>query len=308
MTASAGGDGYGSMISSIFAGVSQAIEDINGQSRENIRVAAEDPCYAEIELVAWRRNALDVAVNNTISSVNGAARAGRESVISAKLNWGRGGQHAGYLDASVTPFAEWLIDAGIIPYSAIVGFGALWGGGPLSALAAGLAAESWVQDRLPPQGQAPSRKNRGVKLAPGAYLYAGPGRTDAYHAINGTWTGSRVRRSYESWLDHIRDRAVPAGYNRWRNALVRLVGRSRDDWTVWREGDPIHPLSRIGFLLQRRNEVGDQAAEYARLCAIKRDQANTAITTTLETERLKALAPYAVGGVLALAWAIGKRR
>ena len=301
------GDGYGSMIGDIFDGVSQAIEDINEQSRENIRVAAQDPCYAEIELVAFRRNVIDPAVNNALSNVNSAAGAGRQAVYNAKAQWGRAGRGAGYLDGSVTPFAEGLIDSGVIPRNKINLIGWLFGSFVGLAIA-DQGAQGWVDDHLPPSGSAPSNKNRGLRVAPGAYLYAGPNRSDPYNAEHGVWTGSRVRAAYNGWLEDVRRNAAPAGHNAWRDALRELVGEHRDDWTVWREGDPVAPGSRLGFLLQRRQEVTDQAYEYADLCALQREREHGVVENVLETARLQALAPYVAGSLLALAWILGRKR
>jgi hypothetical protein len=100
--------------------------------------------------------------------------------------------------------------------------------------------------------------NSGLKLGPGIYVKPG-GRA---------LQGSVVRRAYDEWL-RIMHRDVYStviGRIRWQEKLERWVGRSRNDWTYWRRGDPVDPNSELGRNIERFAAVLEEHTRQAGLC------------------------------------------
>jgi hypothetical protein len=126
--------------------------------------------------------------------------------------------------------------------------------------------------------QRPSATNSGYKLGPGVYVT--PGR----RALR----GSRVRKAWDEWV-RIMHRDVYSSViarPRWQEKLERWVGRSRNDWTYWREGDPIDPDSEVGRYITRFDNVLAEHGRQAALCEEIVTYPGTATAGQQEVDRL----------------------
>ena len=286
------------IIAAIFTGIDDAIDTLNENTRLNIQKAASDPCYAEVEMRGFFTEVMDPKISNIQVRINDLARDSRAAVRLSIQRWGRPDTSYSRSDR----FADYLIENGAIPIDGVVAAGAALSGSPMGAAIAHGSYALFVDQSMPGGDgrNPPSGTNGGFRLGPGAYLYPN---------VAGELRGSKVRRLYFDWLRQQKARVVPADAPEWRDSLARLVGVSRDDWTIWRPGDPIAPTSRLGDLLRRREEARILERQFRAECRVQRAHAR-AYTDREQMiggiQRLTPIAAVVVGGAVALLF-VGRR-
>ena len=285
--------GEGGIIEEIFEGVDLAIAGLNEETRTNIQEAAADPCYAQIEMRNYLQDIFADRIQTARARVLRLADDGHAAVRLSIKKWGR--IDTAYIRSR--RFTDYLINNAYVTQDAIMGLGALLGGGPWgAAIAAGAYAEV-LQSRLVGDGETPpSGNNEGHRLGPGAYLYP--------DALDGRLQGSRVRRAYFDWIDLQRARVAPANAADWRDALRRLTGSPLNDWREWAPGVPYAEGSKMWSLEQREDSAEAYQSEFRRACLRKRAWERGLISDAAATGSRAALLQSAtpVLAVLAGAW------
>ena len=216
--------------------VSQGISDVSGVVQAFYEGISSDPCQG----VMAGRDTMDnyetvwLDYSGYLAQAVAAIDDARASALSS---WGENTTVSG-----VTPFIDVLWNAGARPPdlqaqtdAAIVA--AFFTFGIASAIAGGDLREQWSQRLyagLPANGQPLPGTNNGYQLGPGIWLWAGPGRTQAYHLEHGVVSGWRARELYWGWRHQTESEAEPANWPTWRTDMAYVVG-SPD----WRPGDPM---------------------------------------------------------------------
>ena len=256
--AAGGGDPYG--VSAIIGAINGAIDGWYDREMQRRYVTAHDPCYARQEFTEYRMNVLGPAIRDALMAAQLVSDDGQRAINMSIHKWGR--PDTAYIRSM--RFTDYLQENGVVLDNMSILLG-LAVGGPVGAIIAAATFSETLDERLSANGhQAPSGSNRGYKVGPGVYLYdpSGAGK----HALYGRLQGSEVRRAYWSWKTLQRLRVAPVDHNEWRDKLIRLVGRSRDDWTIWREGDPWTEGSKMGALMRMQEIVESEEARVEQLC------------------------------------------
>jgi hypothetical protein len=201
-------------------------------------------CYAVAEYNNWIVETGRALLVNAEMLARRAAEMGQARVREVVRTYGRAGQSQAI---GVRPFTEDVFTELNLDDAAVV-WNVLLPMGP--GQLGGAALFDWVDDRLPiwQEGHLPPSSNRGYRLGPGWYLWAGPGRTTAEHQESGRFTGTAFRNTFLNWRSDMRANVVPGQHNQWRDLLYGLTGRSRDDWRIWVAGDPYQPESKLDQL------------------------------------------------------------
>jgi hypothetical protein len=256
-------------------------------------------CYAVATYNNWIIETGRSLLVNAEMLARRAAEMGQARVREVVRTYGRPGQSQAI---GVRPFPEDIFaeldldDAAAVMNTLVPGFGAF----------SGAAMYDWVDDRLPiwVEGELPPSSNRGYQLAPGWYLWAGPGKSQSVHFLEGRFTGTAFRQSFLNWRNDMRANVVPGQHNQWRDLLYGLTGRSRDDWRIWVAGDPYQPESRLDQLewtmLYLQQQVDELEVKCDEAIAFQRGQAERATWLA----GLENILGAATGPVLAVAGAV----
>jgi len=270
VSADAGGGGGIDLtgVTAIIGAIDDAIDGwYEREAEKNSRLGA-DPCEAKIA----SRQILDLDIKPKIKRGRSAAGqvsdAGHRSVIRALQRWGR--PDSRYV--GVTPFALYLWETGAAPVPPAAAVLSALFGGPVGAAQAAAMWLPVLDQRLPASPSAmqgtKSGPNPGYQLSPGVYLYRpGAAAGAGGHLSGGILRGDRLIDAYQQWRTIVREDAAPAGFNQWRDRLIRLVGRARGDWRLWVAGDPVAEDSLVGQLIYIRADAEAYIAEATALCA-----------------------------------------
>ena len=242
------------------------------------------PCYAVNHYNNWLIEQYRTTLVNAGMLALRAAELGQATVREVVRTYGRPEGSGGVQALNKTPFAEVVMQETQLDTAAGVLAVFL---GPMAPFGAA-AILDWTDDRLPiwVDGQLPPSQNRGVQVAPGFWLWAGPGRTAAQHWASGRWTGSGFRSAFLNWRATMRSEVVPGQHNQWRDLLFGLTGRSVPDWRIWVPGDPYQVDSRMWKLLDVKAYVDEEVDRSRVLCdeAVAFQQATIERTIDIQQE------------------------
>jgi|TARA_R110000803_G_C11980763_1_gene320723 hypothetical protein len=259
------------MVSDISDLVDQAVNTITGKV-DGVRNAGQTPCYKlgiYEEALGTRRN----QYRGMVGRVAAFQDAGERAVEAAINNQGRpSSRHVGG-----TRFAAYLANT-VLPTPPGVVLGAFLGLN-IGAAAAQGAWIHWLNQRLG-TGR-PSGSRRGTKLF---------GTMNDVRLRNGRIQGPAIRAAWDQWA--VQQAAVvdPPGKPNWRTQVERANAK----------------LVPLGELL---TELEENVEQWEVLClaqnAIEQDRIDQGLTAEIDsqseqdlTERIKALAPIAIGGLI----------
>ena len=261
------------LVSEIGDLVDEAVETITGKV-DGVRNAAKTPCYKYgilSEALINRRN----QYRTMVGTVAAYEEAGQRAVTTAINNMGR--PSSTYLGGK--RFAAHLYDTAIPTPPPVVAAGIF--GGPAAAGIARNEFIQWLDNRLGtgrPAGSLAGSKLFGTVY--GVRLYQGKVR------------GPAVREAYDQWVIQESNAVYPPGKEGWRNRVANATAR----------------LVPLGDLLI---ELEEEAEQWEQLCiaenASERDRIDREINAGIsdeiaknETERIKAFAPIAIAGLVAI--------
>jgi len=274
MATSDGVDLGSGMVGGIANIVHQGILDITTVVEDFYAGLAADACQA---FMAHQQTVEDY--QDTLTGYIAAAAEGAAAITwaqqTALRTWGTSGQVTG-----ADSFLQVLWDAGARPpdiqdvtdAAGVLAFLL----GPLAALlASGISRAQWedrLQQALPSTGAPPANghtpipgTNAGVELAPGIWLWAGPGRTVRQHLDSGLISGWRAREMYWAWVHATEETVGPADWLNWADDQAALTGSAH-----WQPGDPIG--GQLGAYQDQVALVVELYQQLREQCAVQRTQ------------------------------------
>ena len=267
------------MVEGIFGAIDGAIDGWSGRINDINVAVAEDPCRAVVDLANYAAGPASVRTQLRKAEATAVVlyEMGARAVDRAIDRWGRPSS----LYEGGMPFAAWLIDTNAVSSSAAAGLAFVLTGSPVAAAVLTGNFASWVDDRIPSSAPPPAAA-RGVEVSPGAWLYAGPGRTAVQHLDQGRWTGPTIREAWEDWTEHEAAAVYPPRFSQWRAKLTRLAGSG------WAPGEPVGP----GSLIESLRAADDDLREWQQLsqdeCDLDRELQRETERRRVDLEELRA--------------------
>jgi hypothetical protein len=289
---------FGALIDSI----TTAIEDNTDNKLKVDATYGRDPCARFSAGQALLNDFIRPRTDSGIEAVSLLTAALKRSVKLALEDQGRSG--IGY--AGVEPFPSFLARSGVVNIENARRAALAIPPGPPNFIALGVLDAAWANDlsgRIAP-GR-PSNKNRGFKLSPGAYFFAGTNASDIVALDRGILTGSRVRRTWDAWRRIVIAGAHPPGAPWARDVLALLAGPQAAEYPFRRSGTPYERGSKMARLLEKEEglERLTRRAEAECRSEIKKDRQDAerseARAASIERQRIQAAQTTSTGLLIA---------
>lgn len=224
-------------IKGLLEGIDGSIDGWYSREGDKRQAIADDPCRFVIDamIVEDQPGGLRYAMRQAELISLKIYEAGQLAIAQSLTRWGRGSnKYQGGMR-----FAEWLAES-VLDVNAMVA-GALFLPPPLGPMLVALASVNGLDNRLPTSSP-PSSSTGGYQLAPGVFLYAGSGKTQAQHLNTGKLRGPEVRKGWNAWREYQRLEVSPKSFVTWRPRLASLVGSG------WEPGEPAEPGTKVSAL------------------------------------------------------------
>ena len=286
-----GGGAAGFDFSGLIDSITSSIEDNTDNKLKVDAQMGRDPCARFSAGQALLNDFIRPRTDSGIEAVALLTAALKRSVSLALEDQGRSG--VGY--AGVEPFPSFLARSGVVNVETARRAALAIPPGPPNFVALGVFDAAWANDlsgRIAP-GR-PSNKNRGFKLSPGAYFWAGSNATDIAALERGILTGSRVRRTWDAWRRMVIAGAYPPGMPWARDFLAALAGPRAAEYPFRRSGTPFERGSKMARLLEKEEDIERLTRDAERQCRIeiKKDrqerERSEMRAATIERQRIKA--------------------